>query len=228
MKGLALAIAVVMGIAIVYAQNINIHILVDNSSPTYDVYEGTSLVYDYTDTFFTYAHWVDEYPYKYVFEWNITGVFQNDSEEYIIDGWSNITKTITPLDEGKEVYYKIHCRDWSKNWGETYYKSFVVASIKPWYTELSQSNDSPAIGDVVNITSYWEDNFEVNYAVLQTNETGSWHDNGSPVYINDIGGWANFSIDTTGFNTSPYYWRIRAVDQANNENISAIMYFTPQ
>ncbi len=227
MKWVVLVILIITLLA-AYAEQVDIQIYIDNTSPTYDVYEGISLIYDYTEEFFTYAHWVDEYPYKYVLEWNITGYFANDTENYIVDGWSNITKQITPLDEGKSVYYKIYCRDWSRNWGETFYKSFVVASTAPWYSSISQSNDSPVIGDLINITSYWEDNFEVSYAVLQTNETGTWHDNGSPVYINDIGGWANFTIDTTGFNTSPYYWRIRAVDQVNNENITEPMYFTPR
>ncbi len=209
--------------------HIGFTLYIDNVSPVFDYFEGISVIMSVNDVFHTYCHWTDNVNLnEFVFEWDESGVLVNDSAQSFVDGWSNVSKTFTSIDEGKIINYRIHGSDGWLNWNSTYYKSIVVASIKPENSFLDQGNGSPLIGDLVNISSYWLDNFEVDHVVLETNESGSWLVNGSPVDIDVSEGWANFSIDTTGFNSSPYYWRLTGFDEVGNSNTTPINFFTPQ
>ncbi len=204
-------------------------IYIDNVSPTYTNYGGLSLIENIDETFYAYCQWDDNVMlHKYTFEWDISGFPENSSLEYFNESWSNITRTFNSADEGKTVYYKFYGEDKMGNWNSTPYRILTIASIKPENTLLEQDNDSPSIGDPVHITSYWTDNFEVDHVQLQTNESGAWADNGSPVDIDLPQGWANFTIDTTGMNTSPYYWRLVGFDEIGNSNTTPVHYFTPQ
>jgi len=204
-------------------------ITIDNVSPYYEGFEGISLIENINDEFHCYALWNDSNILgTYVFEWNLTGLAKNDSAQKFVNGWSNITKTFNGADEGKSIAYRLHGRDWSGNWNSTYYKNLVIASISPEFFSVSQSNESPITGDPVNISSFWTDNFEVDHVQLQTNESGFWINNGSPVDIDNQSGWANFTIDTTGMNSSPYHWRLIGFDEVGNSNTTPIEYFLPQ
>lgn len=209
--------------------HMSFHIYIDNVSPYYTFFTGLSLIEDINQEFSCSAHWVDDVRLSdYKIEWDHGGVSTNTTTYSIIDGWSNYTTTFNSADEGDVISYRIHASDSRLNWNHTTYRSVTVSSIKPENTLLEQDNASPIIGDNVEITSYWVDNFEVDNVVLQTNETGDWHDNGSPVNIDYTEGWANFTINTTGMNTSPYHWRLNGTDQVGNSNTTPINYFTPQ
>jgi len=200
-------------------------IYIDNASPTYNNFEGVALIDDLYDQFFTYAEWNDHHLTTYLFEWNMTGVFENDTAQSFDQNWSNVTKSMTNADEGKTIRYRFHGRDWSNNWNSTYYKDLVIASIAPIYSNVSQNNSNPTAGEFVQLTSYWTDNFEIDHVFLQTNETGSWLDNGTPAAVDTKSGWANFTIDTTGM-SGPFYWRIQGQDKISNVNNTPINYFT--
>lgn len=207
---------------------VGLSIYIDNVSPYYDFFSGLSTINSIDEEFHAYAHWVDNVRLKeFVFEWDKDGM-ANDSAVAMVDDWSNVTKSFNGNDEGKTINYRFHGYDSRLNYNTTSLRQVVTVNKDPDYSDLAQSNNSPSIGDQVNISSYWTDNFEVDRVYLQTNESGAWHDNGSPVDIDNQEGWANFTIDTTGFNTSPYYWRLNGYDQVGNDNTTPINYFTPK
>ena len=217
----------------VFSQNngfTNFRIYIDNESPINDFFAGLSIITNIEETFYAYAHWTDDGRLKhYVFEWDREGYLVNDTAQPFVEGWSNISKTFNSADEGKVINYKFYAFDGMLNSESTTYRQLVIANQKPANTILEQDNENPIIGSIVKITSYWTDNFEVDHIVLQTNESGTWHDNGSPINIDLPSGWANFTIDTTGMNAgTPYHWRLTGKDQVGNDNTTPIQYFTPQ
>ncbi len=214
------------------AQNnaaIEFHIYVDRTPPVSDSLNYSPVINSINDNFSASAHWSDDYAVKeFVFNWNISGEFVSDSPQSLINDWSNITKWFNPVDEGKTIGFTISAVDYSGNWNNTGINVFTISNQSPDYSQVSESTDSPLIGESVSISSFWSDNFEVTNVTLQTNESGYWHDNGSPVIINSINGWANFTIDTTGMNNSPYYWRLIGFDAISNSNTTPPQFFTPQ
>lgn len=226
---LTLAIVTVIGRG--HCQNncfIEFSIYVDRQAPQYDNYSiNTTIINNINESFELSSQWLDDYKLDYyAFEWNITGGYKNETNQFV-DDWANITKTINnPLDEGKNVSMRFHATDVSGNWNSTEYKELIITSMNASYYYVEQNDSSPYPGDPVLISSYWTDNFQVNNVYYQTNETEDWLNNGSPVTLNATSGWANFTINTTGMTSGPVYWRLRGLDAIGNSNESPINFFT--
>jgi hypothetical protein len=101
----------------------------------------------------------------------------------------------------------------------------TISSVSPAYSSVKQDASVVSAGEQVNLSSYWVDNFIVSSVALQTNETGLWLDNGTPITLNNKSGWANFTIDTTGM-SGVFYWRLKGLDAVSNSNETLINYFT--
>jgi len=204
-------------------------IIIDNKAPKYNVFgANTSTIKEINESIKFFANWSDFSLDYWIFEWDITGVEENITQESFITSWSNLTKTIDNSSwEGMIVSFKFYAKDEYNNWNATDAGQFIVVKKLPVPEELSQSDDTPQNGTPVNLSSYWTDNFEVAYVYLQTNETGVWINNGSPVCINDVAGWANFTYDTTG-QLGDRWWRVVGYDVGGspNDNASPIMKFT--
>lgn len=106
---------------------------------------------------------------KFIFSWNTFGencdVWQNDSAQIFTDKWSNVTKIIPSICEGKTISFKFYANDTSGNENVTEVRSFVVneciyklsitpekgnvtASYYVWRITLNDSS-TPVCGDYI-------------------------------------------------------------------------------
>ncbi len=197
---------------------------VDNSTPLYSNFNSNvSEVNNLGEAVSFSALWEDAYEGLdyYYFEWD--GV--NSTETSFVNGWSNETRTVDNANlEGRSIYYAFHAVDLNNNWNSTGYNTLSIISSAPVDSMVAQDNPSPTAGEVVEISSYWSDNFNVYNATLQTNYSGAWLDN-QTVYLNTLSGWANYSWDTTGYSTQTIWWRINGFDNASNMNTTSITRF---
>ncbi|MCX8179454.1 MAG: hypothetical protein N3E38_01810 [Candidatus Aenigmarchaeota archaeon] len=103
-------------------------------------------------------------------------------------------------------------------------------NISPSYSNLGQNSSSVEWGGAVKLYAYWQDNGNLSYAILSTNETGAWENKSvynSPININANSGWSNF----TWQNSSVYggvtvAWKIYANDSCGNWRETSVNTFT--
>ncbi len=232
MRRKIVAITILLLFSSAFAQTngvIEFMVRVDLTSPVYQNFNSNvSQINSINEAIKFYALWSDDWEGldHYLFEWNISGTYVNEGPYNFDNGWSNITKIIdNPNYEGEYVVFSFYGYDVNGNFNQTEYKSFTLTNEPPSYSQVSQSDNNPTEGDIVTISSYWEDNFNLYKAVLQTNFSGSWLDNQTEI-INAKNGWANFTWDTTGYGGETIWWRIVGYDNVTNTNITEEYRFT--
>ncbi len=202
---------------------------VDSTSPVYQNFNSNvTTINTINEAIKFYALWSDDWEGLdyFLFEWNISGVYVNEGPYSFNLGWSNVTKIISdPNYEGEYVVFSFYGYDVNGNFNQTEYKSFIITNEAPSYSQISQSNNAPIAGEIVNISSFWEDNFNVYKAVLQTNFSGVWTDNQTKI-IDSNTGWANFTWNTSGYSGQTIWWRIVGYDNATNTNTTEEYSFT--
>lgn len=217
---------------IVFAQTngyISFQFTIDNSTPIYNSYEiNTTTINNLNEEVLLSCHWSDDFGLSYYyFEWNITNSFVNDTQQSFIGNWSNTTKRIDNPDyEGRNVYLRFYAYDENNNPAATTYQSFSILNKAPEYDSVAQNTSNPVVGGIVELSSHWTDNFNVNSATLQINTTGTYQDTNTTT-LNSTG-WSNFYFDTTGHSGETFYWRIKASDNVANTNTTTENYFTVQ
>jgi hypothetical protein len=72
-------------------------------------------------------------------------------------------------------------------------------------------------GLTANVSAYWNDSVGLGYAILRTNQTGSWA-NTSYLAFTETPQYSNFTIDTTGYAGKTICWAIWANDTSGNLN----------
>jgi len=98
----------------------------------------------------------------------------------------------------------------------------VVDNTPPTYIyDLDNSSLGSSDGDIIEASAYWDDNIELEYAILRTNETGTW-DNRSYYEFTGKPQYSNFTIDTTGQFGETICWVIWANDTSDNLNASML------
>ena len=210
-------------------QSLSFQFRIDKSAPiSTDYNSNTSIVNNIDESVLFYSFWEDTYEGldNYYFEWNITGTFENSSATGFDVGWSNITKTINNASaEGYEIFYRFHAKDVNNNWATTKLKSINLISAEPEYNQLIQNNSNPTAGDIVELSCYWSDNFNIYSAILQTDYSGEWLDN-QTIIINNKLGWSNFTWDTTGYSGETINCRMIGFDNVSNSNTTIQKNFT--
>jgi len=95
------------------------------------------------------------------------------------------------------------------------------------------TTDGNAIGkyDAINISVYWTDDTTLNFAVLETNESGvaanKTADYGSPKALSGKGFWSNFTWRNTSVDKGAFIMtRVFANDTGGNENVTGYINFT--
>ncbi|MCX8178702.1 MAG: PQQ-binding-like beta-propeller repeat protein [Candidatus Aenigmarchaeota archaeon] len=97
----------------------------------------------------------------------------------------------------------------------------------PYYTFSIQNNSWIGVGHSILLAANWSDNYDLDYAWLETNETGVWKTQ-SYVDINLTSGqtWSNFSWSNSSIPAGTVIaWRIHANDTTGNENYTDTMMF---
>ncbi len=208
---------------------INFMITLDFEPPQYSLLSSNTIsINNIGESIEFSAYWTDYELGDYKFSWNITNTFENSSNQEYVNGWSNETRTINNANyEGRSVGWKYYGFDANNNLNTTTIKYFDIISEEPEYSQISQDKDTPAEGEVVNISSYWTDNFEIDHVDILTNETSSWETHDT-VNINDVSGWANFTYDTTGHSGETIWWRVNGYDAISTNTISTTHSFSVQ
>jgi len=98
-----------------------------------------------------------------------------------------------------------------------------------WYNQ-SQHSNTKELGEILNLSSYWTDNFGLSYAVLSTNETGCGNIpcyNKSSTTLSGLVSWSNFSwINSSLSNGTIITWKIYVNDTSGNSNSTSSLNFT--
>ena len=155
------------------------------------------------------------------FSWQgVNESFDNSFENFY---WENKTS----LSDGV-YYFRAYSNDSAGNLNLTEERVFRVDTISPNWSNLNQTiegiySEVYHRGDSIDLSSYWEDTFELNSSWLSTNESGIWQ-NISGVYSSPqlFSGSNNFSsFNWSNNSVSPgeeVYWRIYGEDYAGNIN----------
>jgi PGF-pre-PGF domain-containing protein len=113
---------------------------------------------------------------------------------------------------------------------QTWYAT-VADVLSPKWSNQAQNASTPLVGAAVSLSAYWTDDYGLSYAILSTNETGSWQNKtanySSPTSLTGTGSWSNFTWQNSSATKGTVVgWRIYANDTSNNWNVTDIMTFT--
>jgi len=202
---------------------------IDKSAPTYsELSANTTEVSNINELVLFSAYWEDNYVglKDYYFTWNMTGTFDNTTSRNYAGNWSNITRAVSDPDaEGTNISYGFYAFDKNNNMNYTGNNYFSVINKAPEYSEVTQSNSTPADGEVITLSAYWTDNFNIYDSVLETNKTGAWST--TELMTPDSNpAWTNYTFNTSGFIGQSIAWRIKAADNANNINTTEELIFS--
>ena len=221
----------------------------DTIAPTYtnDGDNSTGSVTE-GDIVNTHVYWADVYDgnslNKAVLRTNKTGEWTNESWHTFTGDpeWANITFDTTGH-AGKTICWVQWANDTSNNWNtsmSTTVHCFTVISAAdetpPTWQNQGQNNSAPAEGEAVLLYAQGKDETALDFAILETNETGGWLNitDGSYSSPKDMGDatdwtWSNFTWQNTSINAGTTVgWRIWYNDTSNNWNKADIMTFTVQ
>ncbi|OYT53501.1 MAG: hypothetical protein B6U72_05535, partial [Candidatus Altiarchaeales archaeon ex4484_2] len=130
-------------------------------------------------------------------------------------GYENITCNITD-------YGAIYHNDSANN-----YRIEILRTIEtkpPWYVNVTQNASKVHRGEDILFSAYWYDDVWLDYAWLESNETGVWLNNSlvSANHIDDSEGLVEFyaSIPADA-KLGPMAWRIYANDTSSNVNVTS-------
>ena len=140
--------------------------------------------------------------------------------------------------EGNQIYYYFEASDNSSSMGTSGSSSNpYVITLDMTAPKYSNNNTNVTVVgkyDGVLIYANWTDAYTLDWAVLETNETGSAQNYtggtyGSPYDINAIAGqtWSNFSWSNNSLSPGTVVqWRIFANDSVGNQNVTPAVTFT--
>jgi hypothetical protein len=208
---------------------VQFQIRVDNTAPIYSNLLINSTAINGINEMVEFSSlWADDYTglKDYYFSWNITKNFENTTSKNFINNWANITKSISEPDyEGRTVASLFYSFDKNNNLRQTEPLYFQVINQSPYYSNVSQSGNIIAEGEIVNLSAYWTDNFNVYESILETNKTGVWSSQES-MTLNSISTWSNYTFNTSGYKGKNIAWKISAGDNVKNINSTDEMIFS--
>ena len=103
-------------------------------------------------------------------------------------------------------------------------------AVSPSYSNVGQNVSKPVNPQsAVKLYAFWQDNGKISYAVLSTNETGTWENKtayGSPMLIGMNQGWSNFTWQNSSVSPGTIVgWKIYANDTCNNWGVTPVNTF---
>jgi hypothetical protein len=162
-----------------------------------------------------------------ILEWQgVNESFENNSGSFY---WENKTGLADGI-----YYFRVYINDSSGNTNLTLERQVYVDLIPATYSNQNQTVGGNYTnifhrGDVMNLSINWSDVYNLNYSILETNETGVWDnksDYSSPYALisnqSNIGfNWTNNSVALGSW----IGWRAYANDSVGNLNVTEIMSF---
>jgi hypothetical protein len=190
-----------------------------------------------------YAQGWDDYGLSYAWlETNESGVWENKSgvygsPMYMGDvantwNWSNFTWSNANVAPGTQVWWRIWYNDSSGNVNVTDYMNFTIKLVDtpPKWRNQGQNTSTPDIDDDVLLYAQGQDETALEFAWLETNESGVWENKsgvyGSPMYMGGVNAWtwSNFTWKNTSLTPGTHVgWRIWYNDSSGNVNVTDYM-----
>ena len=165
----------------------------DNTPPTYSDVSHNQTVAGEPCLFS--CKWSDNVGLSgFIFSWNASGVWQNDTWTSLsgTSAWANVTKTL-PNTVGLVIGYRWYCNDTStnpqNNWNSTpIYTLTTTYSNPPQYSNVGH-NTTLATKPVLFYCK-WTDDQELSGYIFGTNITGAWQ-NDTWTALSGTSAWAN-------------------------------------
>jgi hypothetical protein len=109
-------------------------------------------------------------------------------------------------------------------------KLTVIYYTPPLWSQQTQNNSNPAVGDAVKLSAYWNDTAGLNTAWLETNESGTWQNKttyGSPFsFSNATLNYSNFTwVNSSVAGGTVVGWRIHTNNSGGAANSTDTMAF---
>ena len=144
----------------------------------------------------------------------------------------DVTITTSTLSEGTLSWY-INCTDDSGNTGKSATRTLLLDTTSPTWQNQGQSLNQITKGQVVVLYAQGKDTNKLDWAILETNETGSWQNKttySSPMDMEDAVNtwtWSNFTWQNTSTTKRTIVgWRIYYNDTAGKENVTGTFNFS--
>ncbi len=102
---------------------------------------------------------------SYIFSWNNTGSWVNDSAVNFGSNWTNITKTVTALHK-PTIGWTIYAKDSDDVWNNTGIKTFTVTNTAPTISSGTITVDSHESFDTVTVSASDTDSDSLTYSVV--------------------------------------------------------------
>lgn len=173
-------------------------------------------------------------------------LFFSYSDNAFIDGaetWSNVEQiTNSPFndtfpssisnvtgrgDYGNESYFE---SIWTEQSASNKTKYYIRDTYAPNYQNLGQNTSNPSSGSPVLIYSQGKDTIRLDYAVLETNETGTAQNKtlnyNSSMNVSNSWKWSNFTWQNTSLSSGNVAWKIWYNDTSGNWMSTPSMSFT--
>ena len=172
--------------------------------------------------------------------YNSSDVINSSSGDYPEGGGNKVLNVSFYLNStAVDGFYNVSVEmyDNSSNWNITYQNYSVVKDeVPPTWQNLGSNTTTPLAGASVLLYAQGKDETALNYAVLSTNESGTWENitdgrYGSPMDMSDATDWtwSNFTWQNASVPAGTTVgWRIWYNDTAGNWNKTDIMCFTVQ
>jgi len=183
-----------------------------------------------------YAYWTDDVMLSYAIlstnetgSWNNKTIYGSPLSLGAQASWSNFSWKNSSTQDDTIVAWKIYANDSDGHWNTTNTMTFKKGTPSALGPRWSSLQENATEGTDIKLSSYWADDTALSYAILSTNETGSWNNKttyGSPMSMTGTGNWSNFSWSNAsiqdGTNIS---WKIYANNSGSKWNVTDIVTF---
>ncbi len=207
----------------------------DASPPIPTAVSSNVSTLEYGEAILLSSYWTDDAGLSANFlETNETGSILNySSSELVLNPeWANYTWLNSSTYPDNTIRWRVWANDTSGNWAATGVQTFNVRdTTSPKYSDYGDNNSAPIVGETILLMAYWSENFNLSYAILETNETGTYQNKtmnySSPMKINGTADWSNFTWRNASVQKDiQVSWRIWANDSKGNWNATPYKAFT--
>ena len=121
------------------------------------------------------------------------------------------------IEDNKTRFYKVDQNNYNKS-----FTIFTQEFVPPYYTEVWQNSSIIHKGEFIELNVYWHDNFQLDYALLELNSSGTFQNISSINLNKQKDAWANFTYQYP-ISYSPGFvaWREYANDTSGNLNYTS-------
>jgi hypothetical protein len=128
--------------------------------------------------------------------------------------------------DGSTVNWFMTATDVNGNSNSTPIESFTLADVSaPKLLEQNESDPTPDVGAATTLQTHWNDNVGLDHAIVETNETGVFKNDSTPIMLVGPDATAIYNWKKAAAVLTTVGWRVWAYDGSGNVNVTPIMTF---